>query len=315
MLLASLSVYSQEIDSDYRPFIEEGKVWVSRPEMYLMDINKSFAPIYNGTIVEYNYFRGDTVVGKRTCKRWIDDFRTLDGEKLLSFVTPMYEEDKKVWFFLEGHDTPFLAYDFGAKVGDTISVVQPSTYYHTLNKKTNQEDLFFEWYSDSLIVTSKEFKTIRGIHGKGCTVTYFLSIRNIYAEYSKICQHRNYHLYGIGSHYCPYFCTSYAGQGNGYHWLAYCVVGDEVLYADDEFANHCGIIKPTPATHPEMFNSNTNCITPTQMVWSAQGDASHLKNGKWSICNGQYFDLTGRRLAAPPAKGMYIENGRLKINK
>lgn len=29
----------------------------------------------------------------------------------------------------------------------------------------------------------------------------------------------------------------------------------------------------------------------------------------------KYHDLTGRRLAAPPAKGMYIENGRLKINK
>jgi hypothetical protein len=31
--------------------------------------------------------------------------------------------------------------------------------------------------------------------------------------------------------------------------------------------------------------------------------------------NGQSFDLTGRRLSSPPAKGVYIENGKKKAVK
>ena len=29
--------------------------------------------------------------------------------------------------------------------------------------------------------------------------------------------------------------------------------------------------------------------------------------------NSQCYDLTGRRLAAPPARGLYIEDGRLRV--
>ena len=41
--------------------------------------------------------------------------------------------------------------------------------------------------------------------------------------------------------------------------------------------------------------------------------ASPMVNGKWSNSkwsNGQCFDLAGRRLAAPPAKGVYIKDGK-----
>ncbi|MBP5769939.1 MAG: hypothetical protein J6W75_01060 [Bacteroidaceae bacterium] len=34
-------------------------------------------------------------------------------------------------------------------------------------------------------------------------------------------------------------------------------------------------------------------------------------NDKWS--NGRFFDLTGRRLNTPPAKGIYIEDGRVRV--
>ena len=34
-------------------------------------------------------------------------------------------------------------------------------------------------------------------------------------------------------------------------------------------------------------------------------------NGKWQ--NGKCYDLTGRRLAVPPARGLYIEYGQLRV--
>ena len=39
----------------------------------------------------------------------------------------------------------------------------------------------------------------------------------------------------------------------------------------------------------------------------------HLDNNK--SVNGKFYDLTGRRLAAPPKKGVYIENGRKKVGR
>ena len=36
-----------------------------------------------------------------------------------------------------------------------------------------------------------------------------------------------------------------------------------------------------------------------------------MVNGQWS--NGKCYNLTGRRLIAPPVKGIYIENGQKKV--
>ena len=50
--------------------------------------------------------------------------------------------------------------------------------------------------------------------------------------------------------------------------------------------------------------------------WRMENEEWKMENGKSPIFNPQspiYYDLSGRRLSAPPAKGLYIEDGTLKI--
>ena len=50
-LISFLSSLNAQADSDYRPFIEEGKVWVSKPEIVL-----TMAGIITPrVVVEYDY--------------------------------------------------------------------------------------------------------------------------------------------------------------------------------------------------------------------------------------------------------------------
>ena len=148
ILLSSWSLYAQE--SDYRPFIEEGKVWVSKP---LIDFSQ--IGIKKQLTFEYNYFQGDTVVADRNCKKWIKDYRNLDGEQLFCCYVSIYEEDKKVWFFFNGETEPRLAYDFGAKEGDTLSVFSPNAYYYEQFKEYGILDEHMKSFVDTIVIDKK----------------------------------------------------------------------------------------------------------------------------------------------------------------
>jgi len=278
LMACMTGIHAQE-DFDYRPFIEEGKVWVSKPEIFFNQAG-IHTPRY---VVEYDYFEGDTVVAGRQCKKWIQDYRSPEGEKLLSRFVTMYEEDKKVWFFFKGETEPMLAYDFGAQVGDTVAVVQPCAYYYEDFKEHGLIEEYMERSSDSIIILSK---TEEELLGKRRTVTYFSSMNRLngssksdrYLEY-------NYYMYGIGTHYCPNYNTG-VNSGNGSSWLMYCIVGDETLYADEEKAQFWGIARPSAVTVPSSIQPNSH---------------------------PQLFDLTGRRLSARPTKGLYIEDGKVRV--
>ena len=83
--------------ADYRPFVEEGKVW----KVGTISGN----PVQ---VVDYYYFDGDTIINGKTCKQMMcqryisldyldDDY--LSQEPSLSKVGAWYEEDKKVYFY------------------------------------------------------------------------------------------------------------------------------------------------------------------------------------------------------------------------
>lgn len=294
LLLCANSIQPQELDFDYRPFVEEGKVWVSKPEIsFFMD-----GVLITDIVVEYDYFQGDTVVNDMLCKRWVQDYRTIHGERLMNYVIPMFEENKRIWFYLDGCEAPSLAYDFGAQKGDTIVVSRPYAHGYNDAIKHGRLDQFHASSRDTIVVTDKRVDVLQG---KTMSLTYFLSVRDGRSDLSKWCADENYYVNGVGSHFCPDFNIAYTGGGNGSSWLMYCVVGDEILYADDEKAATYGISCPTPDTHPELFGIETS-ITSPQIV-----------NSKSS--NSKYYDLSGRRLSAPPAKGVYIENGKKRVAK
>ncbi len=99
-------------DNDYRPFIEENKVW-----------HVGYFPGASSIATRGNtyYFDGDTIVGGEICKRWM-----CNG----NLIAPIYERDGQVWLFPKGEETPQLIYNFNVQEGDEFSI------YWIDNKKT-----------------------------------------------------------------------------------------------------------------------------------------------------------------------------------
>ena len=148
-------------------------------------------------------------------------------------------------------------------------------------------DVFFQAFSDTLVIKNKVEVDLLG---KKQTLTFFYStFRHNGSISSENFIDQNYFINGVGTHWNPNYNITWVGSGNGSHWLMYCMVGDEILYADEEKAQFWGISRPTS-------------LSPSPEI-----------NGRW--LNDKCFDLTGRRLAAPPAKGVYIENGKKKAVK
>lgn len=78
--------------------------------------------------------------------------------------------------------------------------------------------------------------------------------------------------------------------------MDYCRIGTDTLYSRSNYNAEDGISVPSigQTANGESYNER-----------SKSGEASRLK---------EYHDLTGRRLAARPTKGLYIEGGRVRIN-
>ena len=290
LFLACESIQAQ--DADYRPFIEEGKVWMSQSDddmTYegLEPQRLDGAPC--AYYIEYNYFDGDTIVGGTLCKRWIQNYvRPTDG-KSVSYVVPVYEEDKKVWFFFEEGVGPFLMYDFGAQVGDTIVIEHPGMMLYQRTKKVDSIDWLINSWRDSLVVHSV------GEEEHGCRnqlSTHFYTTLNDQSSNTYFLKD-NYFMQGIGSHWAPRYNNCFVGQTIA-PWLLYCSLGSEILYVNEKRAQYLGIPLPTSITAPHFDASSEN---------------RSLSSANWT-------DLSGRHLSAPPTrKGVYIREGKKVLIK
>ena len=276
-------------DTDYRPFIEEGKVWVSisngdfsyeglppeKPEDY-----------YAAYYIEYNYFDGDTTIAGRSCTRWIQEYvRPTDG-KSISYVVPIYEEDKKVWFFFEEKKGPYLLYDFGAEEGDTLVVESPYMLLYQRSKNPDYDKRGVDWlidaWRDTLVVYSIGLET----HGdrEQLSMHFYSALANESKHESFL--RNNYHMQGVGSHWAPMYNNCFTGQTIT-PWLLYCVVGDEILFESKSVSEMYRISPPTSVTSPSDKSVNSN-----------------------------FLDLSGRRLPSlPTRKGIYIKDGRKVLIK
>ncbi len=190
-------------ETAYRPFIEEGKVWVirgedSQPYLFPKD------PIW----IDYCYLDGDTIIGGQTCKQ-MKCFK--NGNPSPLYIGAWYEQDKKVYFagnnierddmgmYFAGDRPQFeLLYDFTLSSGDNINL------------------------GDDMYVVQKRSEGITGFKG-----TYYelkLNRGNLIERW----------LEGVGSESWPYINHPYNNIGAGGTLLA-CIVGDEVIYLNDEY--------------------------------------------------------------------------------
>ena len=95
-------------EDDYRPFIEDGKVWAV----------KVFADgMPTRQWIDYYYFDGDTIVNGHIAKRMLVASEQDTSGK---YVGAWYEQDKKVYFAYDQQQQFELLYDFTLSSGDTI---------------------------------------------------------------------------------------------------------------------------------------------------------------------------------------------------
>ena len=279
-------------DDDYRPLIEEGKAWVS-----FNPINLQSTPPFWG-YTQYDKIEGDTVVNGKPCKIWIqnyarrtDEYGHTDGSYELTHKIPVYEEDKKVWFFMEGDKEPRLAFDFGAGVGDKVIVQSIEGMYMDYYKKyLSDKYIYADLWSDTLSIKSQ---TKMEVGGREQRVTYYTSHlfkEETFMEYV-------YLMEGIGSNEGS---VKNIGPNsvswNGISQLVFCWVGDEVLYYDPKPGVEYAIDIPFPTS-----------ITAPHSTASSENRSSSSAN--WA-------DLSGHRLSSPPSRpGLYIRDGRKVVVK
>ena len=95
-------------EDDYRPFIEDGKVWAVK-------VFDDGMPTRQW--IDYYYFDGDTIVNGHIAKRMLVASEQDTSGK---YVGAWYEQDKKVYFAYDQQQQFELLYDFTLSSGDTI---------------------------------------------------------------------------------------------------------------------------------------------------------------------------------------------------
>ena len=111
--------FSKIIEDDYRPFVEEGKVWKTGAT--------SVNPVQS---VAYYYFDGDTIINGKVCKQMMcqlyygpdyhNDAITFPIPALRN-IGAWYEEDKKVYYYDINNQLKMM-YDFALEANDTLLI-------------------------------------------------------------------------------------------------------------------------------------------------------------------------------------------------
>ena len=297
-LVTTSSIKGQNVFTDYHPFIEEGKVWVT-----VQDIPNQ---PYWGSYFRIDYFDGDTIVGNKPCKRWVQKYIRKNGafmdttpDRVNEFVFTViaYEEDRQVWFFFDGEDKPRLWFDFGAEVGDVFSTTVPyAVFPKAFGLKVLQQEEFTYMFHDSVKILGREEQFIGG---RMQNVISFHTTRMEGDEFNKFL------MEGIGSTYSCDWTMLYPYGNSAWPYpnarLCLCTINDQTLYVDQEMIDLYPVITSLYTT------TSLSALRPNQR------DSTNLKK----FDNQSWYDLSGRRLntSHPNRGGLYIIDGKKVVVK
>ena len=200
----SAKEWIEEIKDDYRPFVEEGKVWKVG----------STAGISDGIVkmVDYYYFDGDTIINGKTCmqmmcQRYVSpnhpDYAAMSQIPSLRYVGAWYEEDKKVYIY-NAINQFRMTYDFSLEANDTLFI-------------DNQP----------YVIGPKQTGGLEGFKGVYRDIMWCFD-GDPYYNYNTTW------LEGVGGIDGP-TVNVYSGKVGHGLFLMSCVVGDEVIYLNDEY--------------------------------------------------------------------------------
>ena len=196
----------QASQDEYRPFVEEGKVWKVGHVQTILDNSVN--------VVDYYYFDGDTIIDGKTCKQMMcqryvsPDYSNEYGTPTpsLTKVGAWYEEDKKVYFYNEWQQSMKLKYDFSLAANDTLKFLTDG--------------------SSPFIIGPKQTGGIEGFKG------VYRDIRMCGDEGQSY--HDTFWLEGVGCLRGPIRnpCDPIFGDPVP-EFLMSCTVGEEVIYLND----------------------------------------------------------------------------------
>ncbi len=204
-------VINKTPQNEYRPFVEEGKVWKVGSTLITDSLVK---------MVDYYYFEGDTIVDGKTCKQMMcqrfvsPDYPGYDiilQYNMLNYVGAWYEEDKKVYAYDSISNQFELMYDFSLQANDTLQIK-----------------------GQSYVIGPRKTGGMKGFKGVYRDVWECGDEERIYFQCAPW-------LKGVGVVYGPPTTNIFNVELDDPAWfLMSCTVGDEVIYLNDEYED--GII-------------------------------------------------------------------------
>ena len=234
------SVINKTPQNEYRPMIEDGKVW--KVGTIPTDLD---SPVQ---IVDYYYFDGDTIIDGKTCKMMMCQHFTspnypyyeyLSQPNSLRYVGAWYEENQKVYFYDERTQSMVMKYDFSLGANETVSLLGDYLPFIIGPKQTGGLDGFKGVYRDVMICVNEDqianntiwLEGVGGIDGPTKNAYYIDTLDRV-----------------------PEF-------------LMACVVGDEVIFLNDKYEDEA---TPAGARKNRFDFTHTNKLKPKTRVRSEE---------------------------------------------
>ena len=233
------SVINKTPQNEYRPMIEDGKVW--KVGTIPTDLD---SPVQ---IVDYYYFDGDTIIDGKTCKMMMCQHFTspnypyyeyLSQPNSLRYVGAWYEENQKVYFYDEKTQSMVMKYDFSLGANETVSLLGDYLPFIIGPKQTGGLDGFKGVYRDVMIWLNEDqianntiwLEGVGGIDGPTKNAYYIDTLADRVPEF-----------------------------------LMACVVGDEVIFLNDKYEDEA---TPAGARKNRFDFTHTNKLKPKTRVRS-----------------------------------------------
>ena len=242
---------------EYRPFIEEGKVWK-------VGVLNTGNPVQH---VAYYYFDGDTVIDGKTCKQMMcqqyygpdyPDYASISQLPSLSYVGAWYEKDRKVYTYDTINSRFTLMYDFSIEGNDTLLIDK------------NNEVLRY-------VIGQRKTGGIKGFKGVYRDVKLLEEGRRIYSPTW---------LEGVGSTDCP-TVNVYTGYVDPAHFLMSCTIGDEVIYLNDGYED--GATPEVAEARRQRFDfTHTTKPRPKAPIYRGEGDQQAGTSAEMQPLYGEY---------------------------
>ena len=131
LIIVRVSLYAQE-ELEYRPFVEEGKVWNM---FYKSNEFVDVVPDY-----EFKYFiGGDTLIAGQNCKKFYSFNEHYNNQT--EYKMALHESEGKVYFIPSGSTESYILYDFTIPVGTSTVISSVSSPESNIEMRNNKNGI------------------------------------------------------------------------------------------------------------------------------------------------------------------------------